>query len=367
MYNVAHFIWTFQKQGRRLGTVTLPTSLVLAGLLGAAHSCGADVPKHSMIELTAEENVQVERFANNPLLEVGDQPGLEENINGPSVIRVPDWVDEPKGKYYLYFAHHKGEHIRLAYADDPEGPFEVFEPGTLSLAESGFPENGPAPENVRYFGSDALDYAHIASPDVHVVPEREEIRMYYHGLDVDGYQYTRVAVSTNGIDFKPVGEPVGPAYFRAFRYDDMWYAMAMPGVIYRSEDGLVDFEEGPTLFDSDMRHSAVLVRGQQLHVFFSRAGDAPESILHSVIDMRGDWHEWRESPETLLLSPETEWEGADQPVRPSERGASTERVHQLRDPAILEHDGTVYLYYSIAGEYGMAGARILCNEGAVPE
>ena len=45
------------------------------------------------------------------------------NINGPSLIRVPSWVEHPLGKYYLYFAHHKGGSIRLAYADDPSGPW----------------------------------------------------------------------------------------------------------------------------------------------------------------------------------------------------------------------------------------------------
>ena len=45
----------------------------------------------------------------------GQQPYL--NINGPSLIRVPDWLPNPLGQYYLYFAHHKGDHMRLAYAD----------------------------------------------------------------------------------------------------------------------------------------------------------------------------------------------------------------------------------------------------------
>ena len=29
-----------------------------------------------------------------------------DNINGPSLIKVPDWVENPLGKYYLYFSHH---------------------------------------------------------------------------------------------------------------------------------------------------------------------------------------------------------------------------------------------------------------------
>ena len=30
------------------------------------------------------------------------------NINGPSLIKVPDWVSDRLGAYYLYFAHHTG-------------------------------------------------------------------------------------------------------------------------------------------------------------------------------------------------------------------------------------------------------------------
>ena len=38
-----------------------------------------------------------------------------ESINGPTLIRVPDWVKNPLGRYYLYFAHHAGKYLRLAY------------------------------------------------------------------------------------------------------------------------------------------------------------------------------------------------------------------------------------------------------------
>ena len=39
---------------------------------------------------------------------------------------------EPR-RYYLYFAHHKGSYIRLAYGDAVAGPWTVYEPGVLSL------------------------------------------------------------------------------------------------------------------------------------------------------------------------------------------------------------------------------------------
>ncbi|GIT64032.1 MAG: hypothetical protein Ct9H300mP22_4320 [Gammaproteobacteria bacterium] len=44
------------------------------------------------------------------------------NIQGPSLIKVPEWIENPLGKYYLYFADHKGLYIRLAYADELQDP-----------------------------------------------------------------------------------------------------------------------------------------------------------------------------------------------------------------------------------------------------
>ena len=31
---------------------------------------------------------------------------MGDTINGPSLIRVLDWVQDLFGRYYLYFAHH---------------------------------------------------------------------------------------------------------------------------------------------------------------------------------------------------------------------------------------------------------------------
>lgn len=47
------------------------------------------------------------------------------NINGPSVVTVPEWVHNPLGRYYMYFSDHNGQHIDLAYANKPEGPFTI--------------------------------------------------------------------------------------------------------------------------------------------------------------------------------------------------------------------------------------------------
>lgn len=77
----------------------------------------------------------------------------------------------------------------------------------------------------------------------------------------------------------------------------------MPGQLYRSADGLTDFELGPRLFRPEMRHSALLKRGDALHVFWSRVGDAPEVLLRSTIDLSGPWKTWRESEPVEVLRP----------------------------------------------------------------
>ena len=56
------------------------------------------------------------RFPENPIIRP-DMPTVGNDINGPSLIMAPRWLEKPLGRYYLYFAGHRGTYIRLAYAD----------------------------------------------------------------------------------------------------------------------------------------------------------------------------------------------------------------------------------------------------------
>ena len=57
------------------------------------------------------------RSEHNPIITPEMDDRIGGNINGPSLIRVPNWIHNPLGQYYLYFAHHQGKFIRMAYAD----------------------------------------------------------------------------------------------------------------------------------------------------------------------------------------------------------------------------------------------------------
>ena len=57
-----------------------------------------------------------------------------------------------------------------------------------------------------------------------------------------------MAVSKDGLHFKASEEVLGLFYFRVFRWQEAWFAMAKGGLLYRSKDGLTGFEQGPNPF-----------------------------------------------------------------------------------------------------------------------
>ena len=137
--------------------------------------------------------------------------------------------------------------------------------------------------------------------------------------------------------------------------------MAMPGQFYRSRDPLGGFEEGPRLFNADMRHAGLWKRGETLYVFWTQVGHVPERILVSTIRLARDWTHWSESAPVEVLRPERTWEGADAPLERSLRSTAYGRVNQLRDPAIFEENGRTFLLYAVAGESGIAIAEVLLD------
>ncbi len=308
--------------------------------------------------------MRVRPVVDQPLFDTESFPLAEGNINGPSLISVPGWLKNPLAKYYLYFAHHEGTSIRLATADKLQGPWHFYQPGTLHLSESGFVQSPPRRDEMNEevlrqidLGIDG-DYAHIASPDVHVDEQQQQVLLYFHGRLADGSQKTRLAVSHDGIHFETQPELLGISYFRVFRLGDWFYALALGGLLYRSRDGRTAFEEGGRVTNEAFRHCAVYVSGDVVRVFWSRAGDCPERILMSTLDTRDDWLGWSLQDTCLVRAPEKAWEGADQPLLASRFGGVMTRVRQLRDPAIFEQDGRVWLLYSVAGEQGIALAEI---------
>lgn len=303
--------------------------------------------------------IAIRRIGDGPIIHQGMDESLGSNINGPSLVRVPDWVPSPMGRYYLYFAHHEGRHIRLAYSDALPGPWHIHRPGALHLDQTPLPQtvgDAPQPAWAVAAGVNGL-YAHIASPDVHIDSATRRWTMYFHGMEETGEQVTLVATSADGVAWEVGPRRIGQVYLRAFTHQGTLYALAWAGQMLRAAgDG--GFEFGPRLFPDGHRHSAVLVRSDTLHVFWTRISDAPERILYSLIDMTPDWRDWRVAGTTEVLRPELSWEGVDLPVVPSRIGTAPARENGLRDPCFFEDSGRLYLVYAGGGEHALGLAEV---------
>jgi hypothetical protein len=320
----------------------------------------------------------VSRFNENPLVSVSSSKTLGDNVNGPSVIRVPGWIQHPLGRYYMYFAHHKGAYIRLAYADSLAGPWKIYEPGVLNVSGTIFSRPQPDPPN-----SPPTLYTHVASPEIYVDDERKRLIMYVHGMWTDGRrwpsdprealawmrghgyaQYTQTTFSSDGIHFEArPGVTLRTSYLRVFRLGDVYYGLARLGVVARTTDLMTPFELGPnpfagTPYAGRVRHVGLLLRGKILYVFYSAIGDAPERILLATIALDGDWLTWKASPPIEVLAPREPYECPSLAVSPSKPGESEGPENALRDPALFEEESRVILFYTVCGEQGIGAADV---------
>ncbi len=267
----------------------------------------------------------------------------DKNINGASMIKVPSWLNNPLGKYYLYFASHTGKYIRLAYSDNMKGPFKIHKEGTLRLNQT----------NCK---------SHIASPDVHV--DGSKILMYYHG-DLENGQKSFLSTSTDGINFETDNKVLGEFYFRVFKYRDKIYSVAKnkneDSVIYQSDSYYGDFKEIFNILPNS-RHTAVYIKNDYLFIFYTIVGDAPESIYYCKLKISDNTDDWEVVSNHKLTPPQYRFEGAGSQLIPSNFGSATLRygnvpLNELRDPCIFEDDD-LYMLYSFSGEAGIALGKL---------
>ncbi|MFN7935704.1 MAG: hypothetical protein U0R19_20415 [Bryobacteraceae bacterium] len=327
------------------------------------------------------ESVRATRLLGNPIVTEAMLPGPDGgSINGPSMIRVPDWAGKRLGRYYLYFSHHSGKYIRMAYADRPEGPWKIHEGGVLNVADQ------------------SAVKGHIASPDAVVDEQARRVYLFYHGKggatggdeDEPG-QSSSVAVSEDGLHFRPLGTVVGPAYLRVFRHAGAWYAVNGRGALLRAPAlgqrfvamGQMIGDEIPMALDpvrrgepgarsdrpatgSDrytLRHSAVDLVGDRLAFYFTCVGHRPERIFVSFVELKGAPEKWRATEATEVLRPEKDWEGAQLELQFSKGGRSRAWENGIRDPAIFREGARAWLLYSTAGEHGLGMAELRYGSG----
>ena len=344
---------------------------VIGVLVTGLPSIGESPAVHAAARVTAT------RLPQNPLITLRSSASLGDNINGPAIIRVPAWVEKPLGRYYMYFAHHMGAFVRLAYADSIAGPWKVYEPGVLPVRETAFfrPQPDP-PENLENY------YTHVASPEIYIDEAERRLVLWFHGWWTKGEmwpigesaarawarehgygQFTQSAESGDGMHFTVRPAISKTSYLRVFPDEGSFYGMSRLGLLLRSKDPFGSFDVGANPFRGGpyanrVRHVAVLRRDRTLYVFFTGIGDAPERVMMSTIDLTVEWNDWKASPPIELLRPEAPYECPTLPNAPSAAGDVKGPVRQLRDPGIFEENGRTYLFYSICGEQGLAAATL---------
>lgn len=272
------------------------------------------------------------------------------NINGPCCIRVPKWCKNKLGNYYLYFAHHRGKYIRMAYADKLNGPWIEYKGGVLNIEE-------------------LIDaHHHVASPDIFIDHQRKELRMYFHSPSYKKKeQWTFLAKSNNGLDYSQYGSsPLAPFYLRILYYNNLFYGMSKGGNIWFSDSGLDHFTSLHNPFDrlldneiwhnseGSVRHVALYRRNKTLYIFFTRIGDSPEKILCGTINISAPQEDWKVSNIVTVVKPKMQYEGVNIKIKPSKAGASESEENGLRDPFIFEDENKLYMFYCVKGEYGIA-------------
>ncbi len=281
----AHFR-SDSRQGH--GAVTRRLAIVLAVVCGSVAVHAGDL--------------RATRFAENPLITLTMSPSIGDNANGPTVIRVPKWVQRPLGRYYMYFAHHSGQFIRLAYADSVRGPWKIHEPGVLKVEDTAFHRPQPDPPD-----SPSGVYTHLASPEIFIDERQQRIVLWVHGMWTEGQrwperrqdaaawvkqrgyaQFTQAAESREGLSFRTHPAITKQSYLRVFPYQGQFYGMARLGQLLRAPDALRAFELGDSPFRETpyagrVRHVSLLEDNGLLHIVFSAIGDAPESILYTTM------------------------------------------------------------------------------------
>ena len=319
------------------------------------------------------------------------------NINGPSVIRVPDWIPaskraNPKAVYYMYFAHHQGDFMRLAWAENLEGPWNLYKVSdSIPLEQKGVLSLGSDDE--IDIGNGIVIRSHVASPDMIVDDKNKRIIMYFHAPsnfngEANG-QKTFVATSPYGLDFNGRIEPViiCEAYARVFEYQGELYAQQgeyffrapsfhkpwetpagfdFSKVLWtKSKDNYFQkyWAEDPSGLDTSKvskRHADILLLGDKLHILYSRRRDVPERILYTFVDLKKDFNEWKpEGPFHEVIQPEFDWEGGNLPINESKGSSANCCVNELRDPNIFrDSDGSLYLFYTGQGEDAIGVASL---------
>ena len=280
-------------------------------------------------------------------------PDSEENINGPTVVEAEFPLFSKLRLYLMYFGDHKGKYIKVAWAFSPMGPFRPVPLVRLLLLRDRFGERKGhvASPEVRKLGGKRYIFSH--SPSRHFRP---------------GKQITYVSRLRLGI-FCSRPKPMDlPSYARFFPLNGDMHAITNGADVFKLDPE--SFEIRQLTVDKSrllvpeskdaverIRHPQVLGSFGRTLCFYTRVGDAPERVFASILEAKNPQEIVFSAP-IELLRPHEDYEGAGHHIEPSKSGISRRPENALRDPFVAEFGSQHFLYYSTAGEKGIACAEL---------
>lgn len=360
--------------------------------------------------------------------ERGETIAPADNISEPSVIRVPDWIEsadraDPSAEYYMYFAAHHGGFIRLAWAEDIEGPWNLYDM-----------EPDVAPEELgvlSVWGGEVIDVGqgveirpgecepgrrkyrqHASGPFAMADDANQQILLYWGvgtcvWLDDELFGSMQLlAVSPDGLDFNDGIQPaaMGKAFMKLFRSGDEYWGISNQAKVLSPPDpqsptgGYEDvpvgelvfartvppdmhaclFDDQPSPSDAPrVRHSDIHPMpgddGETLWWFYSVKGYSeidgehqPEQIMFTEL-RRGANDCWgADWPGEVVLRAAPGWECGEMEVTSGvagESGRFDRAVNNLRDPDFfIDDDGDMYVFYAGCGEKGIGMVRLELQE-----
>lgn len=365
----------------------------------------------------------VREFDTNPLIDI-DRNGFD-SINHPSIIRSPEWIENPLADFYMYFSHERGKEIRMAYSDYLKGPWNVYDAPVLTLRNSDF-------------------IGHIGSPDVHIDNTNNQIVMYYHGetkvselirslqenyeyrkqrygfrlwelpyrlfFNVGRSLYTKLnqfLASRNNTYYKdklnspdnkninkekptlerllwkfrlipePIQETKMVTSRDGIRFSDpspilgpSWFRVfEYEGVLYAlGRDGYIYRShtsnhsfERVKQILSEHRHYGLFVEDDRLTIFFSKTEDGREIINLNQVELGQRAENWKSIDTQTLMTSKSIDWNNHSESSPEDRADDFQYSLGLRDPAPFIDQDDKYLFYVLGDHQKIGGAKLTKN------
>ena len=100
------------------------------------------------------------------------------DLTHPTIIKTEELIENPLGKYYLYYSPHKHVSISMAYSDSIEGPWTEYKENPVI--------EGPSAPDIRWIKEKGKFYmwGHCKNSQTELWTSEDGIKFDYHSVSV---------------------------------------------------------------------------------------------------------------------------------------------------------------------------------------